>query len=369
MKRVCSMSNDWDVIVVGGGIWGLSCAYACAKRGQSVAVFEAGKIGQGASGGIVGAMAPHAPESWSAPKQFQFDALHSAASFWAEVDANSNLSSGYGRIGRVMPIVTERDRALGDERIENTKTLWRGEYDWNVLESHPMIPPEMAKFGVVHDTLSARIFPAKALASLASACVKYGVKIIEDKSVTALGDHWVQGDWGEVKANAIILAGGTEGFALLDAPLGCETGVGVKGQAALLECDLGDAPQLYANGVYVIPHEGGVASVGSTAEKSWDAPFETDEKLDEILNKARMIFPALGNAPIIKRWAGLRPKARRRHPMLGPVTGLNGVFSAMGAYTIGFGIAHSVGEVLADFAGGGSFELPKNFTVDWHMEG
>lgn len=363
------MSNDWDVIVVGGGIWGLSCAYACAKRGQSVAVFEAGKIGQGASGGIVGAMAPHAPESWNDKKQFQFEALDNAARFWAEVDGCSNLPSGYGRIGRVMPIVTERDRALSDERIENTKTLWRGDYSWNVLETHPMIPPAMAKFGVVHDTLSARIFPAKALASLAKACLKQGVEIIEGRSVTALGDHSVQGEWGDAKANAIIVAGGTKGFALLDAPLGCVTGVGVKGQAALLQCDLGDAPQLFANGVYVIPHEGGVASVGSTAEKTWDAPFGTDEKLDEILNRARMIFPALGNATVIKRWAGLRPKARRRYPMLGPIPSLNGVYSAMGAYTIGFGIAHLVGEVLADFAGGSSFELPKNFTVDWHMEG
>ncbi len=40
-----------DVIVVGGGIWGLACAYACAKRGQSVAVYEAGKVGPGVDGG------------------------------------------------------------------------------------------------------------------------------------------------------------------------------------------------------------------------------------------------------------------------------------------------------------------------------
>ena len=48
--------SKWDVIVIGGGIWGLSCAYACAVRGQRVAIFEADKIGQGASGGVVGAM-------------------------------------------------------------------------------------------------------------------------------------------------------------------------------------------------------------------------------------------------------------------------------------------------------------------------
>jgi glycine/D-amino acid oxidase-like deaminating enzyme len=359
---------EWDVIVIGGGIWGLSCAYACAKRGQSVAVFEAGTMGQGASGGVVGAMSPHVPEGWNAMKQFQFEALVTAQDFWTQVDAASGLSSGYGRIGRVMPITSERERVLCEERAENAKTLWQGRYQWNVLETHPLLPTGVTPFGVSHDTLSARMYPARAVASLAQACKLSGVEIFEGRSVTAIESGVVFGKWGESSANAIILAGGTEGFALLDAHMGCVTGTGVKGQAALLECDLGDAPQLYADGIYVIPHTGGVTAVGSTVEKVWDAPDNVDEKLETVIAKARSIFPALGDAPVLHRWAGVRPKARRRYPMLGPVPTMTGVFCAMGAYTIGFGIAHSVGEVLADFAGGGTYDLPKNFTVNWHME-
>ncbi|MFK5997802.1 MAG: FAD-binding oxidoreductase [Rhodobacterales bacterium] len=358
----------WDVIVVGGGIWGLSCAHACARRGQSVAVFDSGAIGQGASGGVMGAMSPHAPEGWNAMKQFQFDALLSAETFWAGIDAVSGLRSGYGRIGRVMPITSVRGRVLAEERAVNVGTLWQDKYRWSVLENHPLISDDNAPFGVTYDTLSARMYPAHAVASLAGACRLSGVKIFENRPVTRLESGIVQGDWGEAFARAIILAGGREGFTLLDTHMDRVTGTGVKGQAALLACDLGDAPQLYANGVYVIPHEGGVTAVGSTAEKTWGAPDCVDEKLEEVIAKARMIFPALGQAPVLKRWAGLRPKARRRYPMLGPVPGLNGIFSAMGAYTIGFGIAHKVGEVLAAFAAGGTYDLPKNFTVNWHME-
>ncbi len=362
------MSKDWDVIVIGAGVWGLSCAYACAKRGQSVAVFEAGEIGQGASGGIVGAMAPHAPDGWNDKKQFQFEALDSAESFWAEVDAASNLQSGYGRIGRLIPITTERDRELSEERRELAKTVFLDKYKWNVLEDHPMLPSTTTPFGLVHDEITARIYPAKATASLAVACQKLGVEVIENRRVTGLDDHMVYGVWGEAHANAIIIAGGTEGFALLDYHLGCNTGVGVKGQAALLDHNMGDVPQIYANGVYIIPHIGGVTTVGATSEKTWGQPYEIDEKLNVVLGKAYDLIPALKEADVIQRWAGLRPKSRRRHPMLGPVPEIDGVFSAMGAYTIGFGIAHKVGEVLADFAGGGSYDLPRNFTVDWQME-
>jgi len=357
----------WDVIVIGGGIWGLSCAYACALRGQSVAVYEAGKIGQGASGGVVGAMSPNVPESWNAMKQFQFDALATAEVFWAEVDALSGQSSGYGRIGRLMPITTVRERELCKERAENTKTLWQGRYQWNVLDAHPLLPAHATPFGVSHDTLSARMFPSKAVASLVQACLHLGVEIIEYKPVTRLDSGFVSGDWGEARADAIILAGGVDGFSLLDTHMNCTAGTGVKGQAALLDCDLGKTPQLYADGVYIIPHESGVTAIGSTAEKTWDH-VEVDDKLEAVIAKARVIFPALNDAPVLQRWAGVRPKARRRYPMLGPVPSLNGVFSAMGAYTIGFGIAHAVGRVLADFAGGNTVDLPKNFTVNWHMD-
>jgi len=362
------MSKDWDLIVIGAGIWGLSCAYACAKRGQSVAVFEAGTVGQGASGGIVGAMAPHAPDGWNDKKQFQFEALDTAADFWAEVDAQSGLPSGYGRIGRLIPITTERDRGLAEQRREIAKTVFLDKYKWNVLENHPMLPTQTAPFGVVHDEITARIHPAKAVASLAKTCQKQGVEIFEDRRVTGLDDHMVYGLWGEARADAIILAGGTEGFALLDHHLGCSTGVGVKGQAALLDYNLGDVPQIYANGVYIIPHIGGVTTVGATSEKSWGQPYAIDEKLDVVLDKAYDLIPSLKAAPIVQRWAGLRPKSRRRHPMLGPIPEIEGVFCAMGAYTIGFGLAHKVGEVLADFAGGGTYDLPRNFTVSWQME-
>ncbi|NJM84685.1 MAG: FAD-binding oxidoreductase, partial [Tabrizicola sp.] len=64
-----------DLTVRGGGIFGLSIAWACLGRGARVRLIETVAIGAGSSGGLVGALAPHVPESWNEKKQFQLESL------------------------------------------------------------------------------------------------------------------------------------------------------------------------------------------------------------------------------------------------------------------------------------------------------
>ena len=45
-----------DLTVRGGGIFGLSIAFACARRGARVRLVETAAIGAGCSGGVVGAL-------------------------------------------------------------------------------------------------------------------------------------------------------------------------------------------------------------------------------------------------------------------------------------------------------------------------
>ena len=89
-----------EVTIRGAGIFGLSVAWACLQKGATVRVIDPYGPGAGASGGIVGALAPHVPENWNAKKAFQFESLLMAQPFWAEVEALGGLSSGYGRTGR-----------------------------------------------------------------------------------------------------------------------------------------------------------------------------------------------------------------------------------------------------------------------------
>jgi len=73
-----------DITVMGAGVFGLSVAFACARRGTKVQVIDPAGVAAGASGGLVGALAPHVPEQWNDKKAFQFDSLIMAEQFWPD---------------------------------------------------------------------------------------------------------------------------------------------------------------------------------------------------------------------------------------------------------------------------------------------
>ena len=94
-----------EITVAGAGIYGLACAWELARRGRPVRVVEIARIGAGASGGTVGALAPHAPENWNDKKQVQLDALTGAEAWWAEVARTGGVDPGYARTGRNQPVL------------------------------------------------------------------------------------------------------------------------------------------------------------------------------------------------------------------------------------------------------------------------
>ncbi len=339
-----------DITVMGAGIFGLSVAYACARRGASVVVIDPRGSGGGASGGLVGALAPHTPERWEPKKEFQLESLLMAASFWTEVDELSGLGAGYGRVGRLQPIADENGLALAQERVDQAVEYWQGQAEWRVCpvaEFDGWLPKSATGF-VVHDTLSARMDPGRACMSLVGALKALGVEFQLDGKPRGL----------------VVWATGYEGLLEMSAEYGREVGNGVKGQSILLEYDRRTAPQIFVNGVHFVAHDNGTLAVGSTSERYFDDPVSTDGMLDDLYLRAILAMPQIVDAPVISRWAGVRPRARTRAPMLGAYPGRAGHFIANGGFKIGFGMAPKIAGVMADLVLEGVDLIPDEFRVE-----
>lgn len=334
-----------DVTVRGAGAFGLSVAWACLKAGASVRVIDPGGVAAGASGGIVGALAPHVPEQWNAKKAFQLESLLMAENWWAQVEASGGKSSGYARTGRLQPIDDDAALTLARARANGAATLWQGRALWEVIAPPSDFAPPSPTGLLIHDTLSARLHPAQACAALAAAISARGGTI----ALTGA-------DEGHV-----IWATGWQGLQDLTAQHTRLVGAGIKGQAVLLDHDARDAPQIFVDGLHIIPHADGTTAIGSTTEREFDDPTSTDAQCDALLQKARHAVPLLAEVREIKRWAGVRPRSRTRAPMLGRHPHNAGHFIANGGFKIGFGMAPLAAETLAQLILTGENTIPPEF--------
>jgi glycine oxidase len=347
-----------QITVMGAGILGLSAAWVMARRGAQITLVERDRVGAGSSGGVVGALAPHVPENWNTKKAFQLDSLLMADRFWAEVAALGGIDPGYARLGRVQPIADTAALDRAQERAAGARDLWQGRADWRVIRVNetPGLSFGSPTGWAIYDTLSARLSPRSAAAALVAGLRKMGVL-------------FVTADTPPPRAACVLWATGAQGLADLGANLGLPMGGAVKGQAALFEADHRDAPQLFLDGLHIVPHADGTVAIGSTSERNFSHPSQTDAQLETLIGRARAACPELADAPVIERWAGLRPRSPSRAPMLGAWPGRPGHFVLNGGFKIGFGMAPKLANLAADLLLDSKDAVPEGFRVENNLPG
>lgn len=339
-----------ELTICGAGIFGLTLAWNALKRGVGVTVIDPGGPGHGASGGIVGALQPHTPDPWNTKKQLQLESLLMARDFWPEIEAATGLASGYSQVGRIMPLLTDRELELAHARGKASRNVWGDNAVWEVVDAPALTewcPPSPTGY-YVRDTLSAILHPRLATAALAAAVTERGGRIEKDAPLSP----------------CVIWATGWQGLLDINTDLNKTVGNGVKGQAALLECNAAGQPQIYADGLHIIPHLDGTVAIGSTSERSFEDPTRTDGQVEALVERARHLMPQLAEAPIVASWAGVRPRAFSRAPLLGPWPGRAGHFIANGGFKIGFGMAPKCAELVLDLVLGGADNIPAEFHTD-----
>ncbi len=354
----------YDTAIIGGGVLGLWAARHAIKRGEKVALIEKRQIGAGASGGFLGALMPHMPDGWDAKKQFQYEGLTTLREAVDVLKAETGIDCGYKMCGRIMPLPHEKMLQHMPVRTSGAAKYWGEGLDMNLLSDQGgewfdagWVNPERAKFGIQHDTFSARINPRAYLVALET-YVRPRIEVLEGVEVISLTLRQAQDEGGvmlssgeTLHAAKIIVANGWEAYSLLqpfmgDLNAGKPIGRGVKGQAVVVEfAHNDDLPIVYHDGTYVVPHKGNRVAIGSTSRNAWTGePNAFDQQDMEFYEKAVQLVPALKNAPIVGRWAGVRPRntidGRGTDPWFGPVPGGENLIALIGGFKITFGVGH-----------------------------
>ncbi len=376
-----SLPSSVSLLIIGGGIMGLWAAVKADRLGIDTLLVDAGKIGSGASGGLLGALMSHMPDRWSDKKQFQFDALLSLEAEIAAVEAETGLSAGYRRCGRIIPLPKPHLRTIAERHQSDALSNWSRnghQFQWHVLDASPVngwVDATAGDAGFVYDTFAAKVSPRAFVATLEGYLRRTRhVRLIENCGVTALDPNGTAtlANGESIRFGHAMVSAGHDSFPLLGDAFKLSSdgrlGQPVKGQAALLQANVDPSmPVVFLNGLYVVPHEDGTVAIGSTSEEEFNDAFTTDERLETLIAQARQIVPSLEYAEVIERWAGLRPKAVGRDPMVGAHPNHPRVIAHTGGFKVSFGLAHRLADAALDAVLGKPMQVPTSFTFEDHI--
>jgi glycine oxidase len=340
--------KTWDVIVVGGGIIGLSLSIALHKRGMRVLVVERGEPGREASHAAAGMLADCTVETPSALQALASASARMYPEFVLELQDESGTNVDLRHDGTVLFLPPDWVAEQPDFRAGNPLPAPLAELEPALADGKV---PSLDMQAVY---LKERSVDPRALVAAALKAAKHrGVDISSGAAVTEvlLSDGRVSGirtDRTQYNAPGVVnCAGAWAGnFAVHGFPTRP-----VKGQMLAVACTRHDVVRhvIRTPEVYLVPRSDGRILIGSTLEEAgYDKRTDADT-IHRLHQAAIRMVPALAEARILESWAGLRPGTPDNLPILG-ATSTPGYFAATGHFRDGILLApvtaHAMAQVI-----------------------
>jgi glycine oxidase len=342
-----------DVLIIGGGVIGLTTAFDLVREGAKVHVVDTSAPGSEASWAGAGIIPPGNPAGAATP----YDRLRAESSrmfpaLSGELREQTGIDNGYSICGGI---------EIFDRPSSSVINVWRAEgIDFAAIASNELRPLEpqlrLSAAEVYHLPGMAQVRNPWHLRALVATCQRRGVTVEPNVPVAQLrttGRRVVSAmteSGRELAAGRFLIASGAWSDRLLG-PLGLRTGVHpVLGQIVLL-----NPPKPLLRRIvcfekrYLVPRDDGRILVGSTEEP--EAGFDkrtTSSGVSNLVRFATEIVPALAPLTPEKTWAGLRPGSPDGMPYLGPIPRWDNAFVATGHYRAGIQLSPATGRIMTD---------------------
>ncbi len=354
-----------DVVVVGGGVIGLSIAWELARHGVTVQVLERGEFGREASWAGAGILPPGNPDRASHP----YDRLRGeSCGLWPEwseaLRELTGIDNGFRNSGGLeIRLAGEADQlddlagAWCDEGIA-AELLGRAE----VLALEPALNPR---------TVIGLHWPGKSqvrnpwhLEALLSALDAAGVDLVSGSPVVELVKEngrvvAARTAEGEHAGGQFVVASGawTPGlFAGLDADVAIKP---VRGQVVQLSSRPLPFSRIISLGSrYLVPRPDGRILIGSTEEWCGFQKGNTAEGVAGLIGFAEELVPCLAGAKFERCWSGLRPGSADGLPYLGLVPGHDNLLVAAGHFRAGLQLSPVTAVLIRQLVLGQDLQVP-----------
>lgn len=345
------------VIVVGGGVIGLSVAFECARRDLDVVLLEKGRCGGQASGAAAGMLAPYSEISED-PDDFFRLCLASLKRFpqWQkDVKETSGIDFEYTNCGSLHTVFHEADRFELETRVS-----WQREF---AIESRLLEGEELRRFepALGDEVTAALYYPEEShlyspdyVKSLEKACKRSGVYIWEHSGEINIESYdqevVVQTQRGQfISGDRLVICSGAWS-GRWEKEFGINIPVfPIRGQICAY-----NTPQAALNSIvftsqgYFVQKENGSLVSGASEDIAGFDTSVTEKGIARLVNWGKKVIPQLDRKQPVHTWAGLRPATQDGFPLLGKLQKAPHVIFATGHYRNGILLSPITAMAVAD---------------------
>lgn len=359
------MADRADVIVIGGGVIGLSVAYELSGQGVSVQVLDQGPLGQEASWAGAGILPPGNRDFSISPEQRLRALSHDRwSSLSEELQSATGIDNGF-RVSGGMEIQLE---GLSDQLISELANL-KGEgiaIAETSIDELRKLEPHLTPKAVEGYRLPemAQVRNPRHLKALIAACARRGVRFSPGTPVLSFDRHaekivGVKTPAGTFQAGTFCLCAGAWSSGLAESVNLHLPIKPIRGQIVQLSAQpLPFLHVLLVGPRYLVPRTDGRILVGSTEE---DVGFEkrnTASAVSELIRFAVEVVPSLKDATIERFWAGLRPGSPDGLPFLGRVNHTENLYLAAGHFRSGLQMSPGTAVLMRELMLGQELSIP-----------
>ncbi len=384
---------EQHVLVIGGGVIGLSCAYELRKRGYAVTVAERFQCGGQASGAAAGMLAPFSENGEQPDPFFELclDSLRLYEDWQQEIRTVSGMDFEFSRTGSLYVYYHDADRQAMESR-----RLWQSAYgaDARIVTGDELISLEPGLSREVRGALyyphESHVYAPHYVKALEQACRLTGVTIREQVgAMELLGEAGGASGRGSAESAGVGVSVRLENGEVLSADrlLLCngawaqqwESAWGInvpvypiRGQICAYEAAFpGELRHMvFCSQGYVVGKANGSLVCGASEDVAGFDTTVTPRGLARLESWNGKLLPALRDREPFHQWAGLRPATQDGWPLIGPVRGATAaeaealaasaaagsppaVMFAVGHYRNGILLGPATAKLVADLADGG----------------
>ena len=347
------------IVIVGGGVIGLSIAYRLLELGIQPILLEKSHFYREASWAGAGFLDLRSASRVDADFfhfcKSSFDLFPS----WCEkLRKDTGIDPEFIRSGSL-------DLAFGGEEEASIRFMEKAmegfgvKGQWlsprEVLSREPGLSGDLQSAFFVEGT--SQILPPRLGQALLAFLGKNGAILRDQEPVEDFILHGrkvvgVRTTREDVEADQVVLTAGPWTASLCER-LGFSTPTQpIRGQAVLFQDEPGKARHILFTGigkafVYMVPRRDGRLFLGSTLEEAGFEKINTPEGMEKLKNGAQRFYPHLGPEKIERCWSGLRTGSVDGWPYLGRLPGTEGAWLATGHFTHGLLQSAVTGRLMA----------------------